>query len=30
MYQIENIIKAAKDNPDEYYAKYSTLYEQIN
>ena len=28
--EIENIIRAAKDNPEEYYAKYSTLYQQIN
>ena len=28
--EIEDIIRAAKDNPEEYYAKYSTLYQQIN
>ena len=28
--EIEKIIHAAKDNPEEYYAKYSTLYSQIN
>ena len=28
--EIEDIIRAAKDNPDEYYIKYSTLYQQIN
>ncbi|MBR2069240.1 MAG: HD domain-containing protein [Candidatus Gastranaerophilales bacterium] len=28
--EIEDIIRAAKDNPEEYYAKYSTLYSQIN
>ncbi len=27
--EIENIIHAAKDNPEEYYMKYSTLYKQI-
>ena len=28
--EIENIIKSAKDNPEEYYLKYSTLYQQIH
>jgi len=28
--EIENIIRAAKDNPEIYYAKYSTLYSQIS
>ncbi len=28
--EIEGIIKAAKDNPEEYYMKYSTLYKEIN
>ena len=28
--EIQDIIKAAKDNPEEYYAKYSTLYAQLN
>ena len=27
--EIQNIIKSAKDNPDEYYVKYSTLYKEI-
>ena len=27
--EIEDIIKAAKDNPDEYYLKYSSLYKEI-
>jgi len=27
--EIENIIKAAKDNPEEYYTKYSSLYKEI-
>ena len=27
--EIEGTIRAAKDNPEEYYAKYSTLYQQI-
>ena len=28
--EIENIIRAAKENPEEYYIKYSTLYKEIN
>lgn len=28
--EIQGIIEAAKENPEEYYAKYSTLYERIN
>ena len=28
--EIESIIRAAKDNPEEYYAKYSTLYSRIS
>ena len=28
--EIENIINSAKDNPEEYYLKYSTLYQQIH
>ncbi|MBR3604468.1 MAG: HD domain-containing protein [Candidatus Gastranaerophilales bacterium] len=27
--EIENIIRAAKDNPEEYYLKYSSLYSEI-
>ena len=26
---IQDIIKAAKENPEEYYLKYSTLYKEI-
>lgn len=28
--EIQDIIKAAKEHPEEYYTKYSTLYEQIH
>ena len=28
--EIENIIRAAKDNPEEFYMQYSTLYKEIN
>ena len=28
--EIENTIRAAKENPEEYYTKYSTLYQQIS
>ena len=28
--EIQDIIKAAKDNPEEYYLKYSTLYKEIS
>ena len=28
--EIENIIKAAKDNPEEFYLQYSTLYKELN
>ncbi len=28
--EIQDVIKAAKDNPEEYYMKYSTLYKEIN
>lgn len=28
--EIQDIIKAAKENPEEYYAKYSSLYKEIN
>ncbi len=28
--EIQDIIKAAKENPEEYYMKYSTLYKEIN
>lgn len=28
--EIQDIIKAAKNNPEEYYTKYSTLYKEIN
>ena len=28
--EIESIINAAKENPEEYYMKYSTLYKEIN
>lgn len=28
--QIQDIIKAAKENPEEYYSRYSSLYQKIN
>ena len=28
--EIQDIIRAAKENPEEYYAKYSSLYKEIN
>ena len=28
--EIQNIIEAAKNNPEEFYAKYSSLYKEIN